>query len=397
MLRFALFIVIAVGIVAGLHHYLWLRLVRDTALAGGVRTAATAAICGLGAALPVSVFVGRALPWPGARIVLWPIYVWMGLMFLVFFLLLAVDATRLVGWALGQVLPPIKPSFDPGRRIALARLTGGGAALVASALGAVATRDAARAVGVQSVRVRLARLPRSMHGTTIVQLTDLHVGSLQGQEFVERVVARVNALEPDVVVITGDLIDGTVERLREAVAPIGRLVAKHGVFFVTGNHEYYVSNDQVSGWREWAEELARLGVRVLHNERVSIGQSDAGFDLAGVPDWSARAYGADHAPDLGRALAGRDRARAVVLLAHQPKAIHESARHGVDLQLSGHTHGGQIWPWRYLVRLDQPFVSGLGRVGDTRIYVSRGAGTWGPPMRLGEPAEITRVVLESDA
>ena len=116
-----------------------------------------------------------------------------------------------------------------------------------------------------------------------------------------------------------------------------------------------------------------------------------------MPDWSARAYGHAHAPDLAAALEGRDPDHELVLLAHQPKAIFDAARHGVGLQLSGHTHGGQIWPWRYMVRLDQPFVSGLGRVGDTQIYVSRGTGTWGPPMRLGEPAEITRVVLESPA
>jgi predicted MPP superfamily phosphohydrolase len=250
-------------------------------------------------------------------------------------------------------------------------------------------------VGVRQVRVRLARLPARLHGTTIVQITDLHVGSLQGREFVEQVVEQVNALSPDVIAITGDLVDGSVERLRHAVEPLGRLRARHGTFFVTGNHEYYTSSDQRAGVAAWTAELGRLGVRVLHNERVRIGDAAAGFDLVGVPDWSARSLGHGHAPNLARALAGRSPDDEVVLLAHQPKAIREAAERGVGLQLSGHTHGGQIWPWRYLVRLDQPFVSGLHRVGDTQIYVSRGTGTWGPPMRLGEPAEITRVVLES--
>lgn len=394
MVRIALFIGLACCVLGGIHYYLWVRLIRDTALSGAWRLAATIALWTLAASIPASFLIGRALPWPGSRFVLWPIYVWMGLMVLLFFMFVAVDLVRLAAWLTGHVVPAVRPVFDPSRRVALARLTGGAVAIAAGVLGAVAIREAARAVGVREVRVRLPRLPAAMSGTTIVQLTDIHVGSLQGRAFVEQVVARANALAPDVVAITGDLVDGTVEDLRDAVEPLGRLRARHGVFFVTGNHEYYVSRDPISGWRSWAAELERMGVRVLHNERVSIGDDAAGYDLAGVPDWSARGYGGDHAPDLPRALAGRDTERALVLLAHQPKAVHESARHGVDLQVSGHTHGGQIWPWRYFVRLDQPIVSGLGRFGDTQIYVSRGTGTWGPPMRLGEPAEVTRIVLE---
>jgi len=220
----------------------------------------------------------------------------------------------------------------------------------------------------------------------------MHVGGLLGREFVERVVHTANAIEPDLVAIVGDLVDGTVEQLRPALASLSSLRARHGVFFVTGNHEYYTR----SGARAWMDEVDRMGIRVMRNERVVIGTEREGFDLAGVSD-----HGASRFPDDGpgenipMALAGRDPSRAVVLLAHQPIAIHQAARLGVDLQLSGHTHGGQIWPWGALVRLQQPFIRGLHRVGDTQLYVSCGTGYWGPPMRLGAPAEITEIVLRA--
>jgi predicted MPP superfamily phosphohydrolase len=395
MLRFVLFLAVACGILGLLHWYIWLRLVRDTALSGGGRTVATAAIVSLGVALPASFVVGRLMSAATARIVLFPVYVWMGVMFLILCLLLALDGAKLVAWIAAKVVPALRGAFDPTRRIAISRLTGGAVALVAAGLGAVAIQQAARRVGVREVKVRLDRLPVRMHGTTIVQVTDIHVGSLQGRKFIEDMVETINRLDPDVIAITGDLVDGTVDRLRDAVAPLGELRARYGTFFVTGNHEYYATPDPAACAAEWTAELTRLGVRVLHNERVRIGDDGAGYDLAGVPDWSARGYGAALAPDLARALSGRDESQELVLLAHQPKAIADAAKHGVGLQISGHTHGGQIWPWRYMVRLDQPFVSGLGRQGDTQIYVSRGTGTWGPPMRLAEPAEITRIVLEA--
>jgi predicted MPP superfamily phosphohydrolase len=202
-------------------------------------------------------------------------------------------------------------------------------------------------------------------------------------------VAQVNALEPDVVAITGDLVDGSVPRLAPHVAPLGRLRARHGVFFVTGNHEYY------SGAEEWCAHLAELGVRVLRNERVRIGTDGEGYDLAGVDDFAGRHFGRGHGADFGRALAGRDESREVVLLAHQPRAVVEAERAGVGLTISGHTHGGQIWPFNFLVRLQQPVTSGLARFGRSLIYVSNGTGYWGPPMRLGSPAEITQLVLEA--
>jgi hypothetical protein len=159
------------------------------------------------------------------------------------------------------------------------------------------------------------------------------------------------------------------------------------VFFVTGNHEYY------SGAVEWVAHLATLGVRVLRNERVSIGDEHGSFDLAGVDDYSARGLAEGHGHDMNKAMADRDPTREVVLLAHQPRSIHEAAKHGVGLQLSGHTHGGQIFPWKFLVKLQQPFVAGLDRLGSTYIYTSRGTFFWGPPVRVGAPAEVTEITL----
>jgi uncharacterized protein len=234
--------------------------------------------------------------------------------------------------------------------------------------------------------VKVKGLAPAMEGTVIVQLTDIHVGPTIGRDFIASMVREVNALSPDVIAITGDLVDGSVSSLGHHVAPLGELRAKHGVFFVTGNHEYY------SGVEDWLVELRRLGVRVLANEHVTL---DGALDLAGVNDWSARRYDASHAADMGKALAGRDTSRPVVLLAHQPKHMREATERGVSLVLSGHTHGGQIWPWSKLVALDQHYLAGLYREGDTQLYVSEGTGYWGPPMRINTSPEITKIVLES--
>jgi predicted MPP superfamily phosphohydrolase len=175
------------------------------------------------------------------------------------------------------------------------------------------------------------------------------------------------------------------------VQAYANLRAKDGVFFVTGNHEYY------SGVDAWLAHLGTLGVRVLRNERLALreGAAGGGLDLAGVDDHSARQFGRGHGTDLEKALGGRDPSRALVLLAHQPKTILTAVKHAIDLQLSGHTHGGQIWPWGYAVRVDQPHVAGLHDHEGAKIYVSRGTGYWGPPVRIGAPAEITRIELVS--
>jgi predicted MPP superfamily phosphohydrolase len=195
----------------------------------------------------------------------------------------------------------------------------------------------------------------------------------------------INEQRPDLVAIVGDLVDGTVGELGEAVAPLSDLSSRYGSYFVTGNHEYY------SGAQPWIAELERLGVNPLTNERVEIRSGDAALDLAGVNDIAGNDE--DQGPDYSRALGGRDTDRPVVLLAHQPVQVHEAAANGVDLQLSGHTHGGQVFPFHGIVALAQPAVSGLHRFGDAQLYVTRGVGFWGPPVRVGAPPEITMVQL----
>ncbi|AUX47388.1 metallophosphatase [Sorangium cellulosum] len=388
LLSFVLFIGIFSAIVAGVHYYLWHRLIRATELGPSWHRAGTVALVGLASLVPLGLLLTRSLPRHIASVVASVVYTWVGLAVLLFFLLLTSELVRLGAHGVTALLS--RP-LDGDRRTFLSRTIAGVVGALAVGLGLAGAASALGDVAVRPLRVRLRRLPRAMSGFRVVQLTDLHIGPMIGREWLERVVARVNALKPDLVAITGDLVDGSVEELRDHTAPLADLRARYGVYFVTGNHEYY------SGVDAWIEELGRLGVKVLHNERVAIGDGDHSFDLAGVDDWGARGMGHGHGPDLARALAGRDPSRELVLLAHQPKQILEAAEMGVGLQLSGHTHGGQIFPWGLFVRLDQPYVAGLSSHGETQIYVSRGTGYWGPPMRVGAPSEITLIELEGAA
>lgn len=220
----------------------------------------------------------------------------------------------------------------------------------------------------------LAKLPAGADGYRIAVVSDIHLGPILGRAHTQRIVDTINGARPDLVAIVGDLVDGSVPDLGPAAEPLARLSARDGSYFVTGNHEYF------SGARPWVDFVRELGVHPLENARVEIA---AGFDLAGVNDISGASHNA--APDYGKALDDRDRGRAAVLLAHQPVMIHEAVRHGVDLQLSGHTHGGQLWPGNYLAELANPTVAGLERYGDTQLYVTRGAGAWGPRCGSGRP------------
>jgi predicted MPP superfamily phosphohydrolase len=244
---------------------------------------------------------------------------------------------------------------------------------------------------VVDVPIVLPRLPPELDGFTTVQLTDLHAGYTVGRGFVTDLVRRANQLGADLIALTGDFVDGPVDLLGDAIEPLRELRAPHGVFFVTGNHEYYAGVD------DWLAFYATLGIRTLRNQRVVVApERGGGFDLAGIDDHNAA--GAGHGPDLPAALAGRDPARPLVLLAHQPRQVRSARHHGVGLQLSGHTHGGQLWPWHYIVSAQQGgLLAGHSWHGDTQLYVSRGCGYWGPPVRVGAPAEITRVILRAPA
>jgi hypothetical protein len=292
---------------------------------------------------------------------------------------------------------PSEFPVDPARRLFFARAAASTAVATVVGVAAYGARNALQEPRVREVGVRLERLPRALDGFTIAQITDLHVGpTIRGKD-VKRVVELTNGIKPDLIAITGDLVDGGVERLRDHTEHLAKLKARYGVFFVTGNHEYY------SGVQDWMEELERYGIRVLRNERVCIGDRGPGgasFDLAGIDDHQAKRFGNGHRLDLDSAVEGRDPDRSLVLLAHQPRTalVGQAVRSGVELQISGHTHGGQIFPFTLIAGAVFPYLSGLythreegGATG--QVYVGPGTGYWGPPMRLGTRAEVGKIVL----
>jgi len=254
---------------------------------------------------------------------------------------------------------------------------------LASLLSLVGYVNARRVARVVHVDIPLAGLPQALVGFRIVQLSDIHVGPTIKGDYVQAIVDRVNALDADLVVITGDVVDGSVEQLHPHTAPLGSMHSRYGSYVVTGNHEYY------SGAADWMREFERIGLRGLHNRHVVIGHHGARFVLAGVTDFSAGAYDAAQVSDPVAALAGSPPDVLRILLAHQPRSATAAEAAGFDLQLSGHTHGGQFWPWNHFVPLQQPFTAGLHRLGQLMVYTSRGTGYWGPPKRFGAPSEIT--------
>ena len=361
-----------------MHRYVWARLVRDPAWTEPWSRVLTFAIVVLAALVPVAFLAMRWLPRAVNGPIAWVAYTWLGFALYLFLLTSLTDAARGVA-ALFNALPK-----DPERRLFLSRAIAASVGAVSGLIGIGGVVNVVRGFDVRRVRIPVARLPQEVSGYAIVQLTDMHVGPTIGRDFVENVVREANALAPDMIVITGDLVDGTVEQLRDLVAPLRDLRAPDGVFFVTGNHEYY------SGADAWIAHLTTLGIRVLRNERVAI---RGAFDLAGVDDARSRGMAPGHGQDVPRALAGRDVSRPVVLLAHQPKTLKAALAGGVDVQLSGHVHGGQMVPFNWLARLDQPLVAGLHLVEKTWVYVSTGTGYWGPPMRVGPGSEVTRIEL----
>ena len=380
-----LFVGFALTVVVGGHAYIALRLVLDPELHGAARALALGAI-GFGFLCIVAVPLGeRLVPPRWNRWLAWPASIWMGVAFLCLVALLAGDALRWtaggVAYAAGNDLLP----FESTVRVQAA-LT---AALVGLAA-AAALVSGLRPPRLVRVEIPLDRWPRALDGFRIAQISDIHIGPLLDGRFARRITERVNALGADLVCVTGDLVDGSARLLADEVAPFGALRGRHGVFFVTGNHDHY------SGANDWVKVVERLGLVALRNRSVEIRDADAAFTLAGVDDHRG-GFGDGQREDLGRALAGRDPALPVVLMAHDPSTFKRASQSGVDLQLSGHTHGGLIWPFRYLVRLAMPFVAGRYRRGDAELYVSRGTGFWGPPMRLFAPAEITEITLRSTA
>ncbi|MFD1662009.1 metallophosphoesterase [Streptomyces caeni] len=422
---------------AALHRYAWLRLVRDTTRGPGLARRAGTAVLTAGPVLAVGALAAEVAgaPFWLQRVLGWPGFLWMALSL---YLLLALVAGELlrplvrrlverrprvretapsaapvpVGPAAMPVGPrsvapetagtepegpeevdaapedPRSPAPEdaagpPSRRLFVSRVVGGAVAAAAAGTVGYGTYGVLRGPAVKRVTVALARLPRSAHGYRIAVVSDIHLGPVLGRGFAQRVVDTINSTQPDLIAVVGDLVDGSVKDLGPAAAPLSQLRARHGSYFVTGNHEYFSGADQ------WVEEVRHLGLHPLENARTEL----PAFDLAGVNDLAGEREG--EGPDFTKALADRDPSRAVVLLAHQPVQVHEAVRHHVDLQLSGHTHGGQLWPGNLVAAAANPTVAGLDRYGDTQLYVSRGAGAWGPPTRVGAPSDITVIELAS--
>ena len=308
----------------------------------------------------------------------WVGYLMMGLFSSLLVLTLLRELLLLAAW----LLPAGALGADPAPWSALAVLAG--TALV-SLLGFANARRTARVV---TVDVPVAGLPAALQGFRIAQVSDIHVGHTIKRDYLQAVVERVNALQPDLIALTGDLVDGSVATLREHTAPFAALRARHGAYAVTGNHEYY------SGAASWVAEWRRLGLVPLLNEHRVIEHDGARLLVAGVTDYSAHIFDPAQRSDPAAALAGAPAGIALkLLLAHQPRSAPVAADAGFDLQLSGHTHGGQFLPWTWFVPLQQPFTAGLHRLRELWVYTSRGTGYWGPPLRFGAPSEITLIRL----
>jgi len=262
--------------------------------------------------------------------------------------------------------------------------------LLALAVSIIGFFNARRVASVREVDVPIAKLPPGLHGFTIAQISDIHVGPTIKHGYLDAIVDKVNLLLPDLIAVTGDLVDGSVKHLAPHTSPLEKLSARHGVYFVTGNHEYY------SNANDWIAEIRRLGLTVLMNEHVVLTHQDATLMVAGVTDYTAHQHDESHRSDPHAAMAGVPAHVAFkLLLAHQPRSADAAADAGFDLQLSGHTHGGQFFPWNLFVPLQQPFTAGLNRLRKLWVYTSRGTGYWGPPKRLWAPSEITRLRLVS--
>ncbi|MCD6308286.1 MAG: metallophosphoesterase [Candidatus Latescibacteria bacterium] len=332
-------------------------------------------------------------------VIAWAGYIGMGFVSLVFVMLVARDAAlsaailfRGTAKALGALAgAPPAGSFDPARRLFILRASNMAILALAGILSLYGIYEAKRTPRVKRVDVPIDDLPDGLEGFRIVQITDVHAGPTLKRRFIERVVSVSNRLDPDVAVLTGDLADGSTAQLHDDVAPLAGLKAKHGVFFVTGNHEYYV------GVQQWLEEVRGLGMTTLENEHRVILHNDARVLLAGVNDFDGGHFGGGHRSDPAQACEGAGDADVAVLLAHQPRNVFAAEAAGYNLQISGHTHGGQYIPWNLLIGLQQPYTSGLHRYCGMWLYVSRGTGYWGPPFRIGVPSEITEIVLRKGA
>ncbi len=328
-------------------------------------------------------------------IVTWIGYISLGFFLMVFTFLVIRDIIRLLSSSFSLVHRffvqdnKAEKRVDPDRRYFLTYSLNMGILGISGSLTGYGLYEARRRPSIVEVSVPINNLHKDLDGFRIVQLTDIHVGPTVKRGYVQTVVELANSLSPDIIALTGDLVDGSALHLRDDVSPLGDLSARYGCYFVTGNHEYY------SGAETWTSEMDRMGFNVLMNEHRILEHGAGRLLLAGVPDYRAGQFIKSHTSSPASAVSGAPSCHCKILLAHQPRSIYAASQSGFDLQISGHTHGGQFFPWNYFVHLAQPFVGDLNKFKDTWIYVSRGTGYWGPPMRLGADSEITLIKLKT--
>lgn len=320
----------------------------------------------------------------------WVAYVGFGFLSLVFTVLVVRDVVLLgarVFELVSSLFSSSSQTTDPARRAFLLQATGFAVLGVAGALTAYGVYQARRKPGIVNLTVPIKHLPEAFEGFRIVQITDIHAGLTVKRDWIEIVALQVQELGADLIAFTGDLADGSVPYLRDHVAPFAELAASEGKFFITGNHEYY------SGAEPWVEEAERMGYRVLMNEHQLVSRKGSSIVIAGVTDYSGGDFLPHHTSDPSRAIEGAPADAVKILLAHQPRSLYAALPLGFDLQISGHTHGGQFFPWNLLATVGQPYIAGLHKHENTWVYVSRGTGYWGPPVRLAAPSEISVITL----
>ena len=376
-----------IGLSALMHGYIGLRLLPALPGGAGDQLWLLGILCLSALLMPFGLLARRVARPPLADLLSWAGLLCMGLFSSLLVLTLLRDAVLGLLWLMVLVSPGALPLAQWRSFSAQAVPLLGGLVTLMGFM------NARRTAAVVRINVPIRDLPLAWQGFTLVQISDIHVGPTIRRPYLRRIVDKVNALEADLVAITGDLVDGRVSELAAHVAPLADLRSRHGTFFVTGNHEYY------SGADGWIVELRRLGLTVLLNEHVVIAHPDAEtargipLVLAGVTDYSGGHFDPAHRSDPLAALRGAPLDAVRVLLAHQPRSAAAAAEAGFDLQLSGHTHGGQFYPWNLFVRFQQPFTAGLNRLQNLWVYTSRGTGYWGPPKRFGAPSEITCLTL----
>ncbi len=370
----ALFAVVFALLVAAIHRYLYLRWVRDFVAGSRGRKIGAFVVGGVGTSLAAALPLGSVLPDSAGPFISWPVFLWIGALGPLLSLLLV---TEPIAWLTRRL---VRAPVDERRRVLLRRTLTASATTVGAGLSGYGVFRAYAEPEVTELTLPIRGLPKALDGLCVVQLSDIHVGDFIEDRFMKELALRTQACKPDLLAITGDLVDGDVTTLGRAVARLAEVKSRYGSWFCTGNHEYY------SGAAEWSFALERMGIGVLRNRREQIGDAGGSFDLVGVDDWRE-----DY--DLKRAVEGRDPERAAVLLAHQPKGFEGAAAAGIGLQLSGHTHAGQVFPGTLFASLGFEFNQGLFTRAGSHLYVSRGTGFWGPPMRLGSPPEIVKIIL----